>query len=503
MTELYPPDATLNALSGSADPEQEVLFIPTGQSPYYTSFYKMLHRLLAVARRAGDLRVYKDGPLTFGVRAGRFCDGPANVDYAGSTGNALANTAVNSVYLTPAGVLTVSQSGFPAAGATPHIPLATITTGGGDYGHEAVIDCRGRSLYGPVTAQTAADGNRLHDLAAPAATQTLTAGGFTIAHGNKPVVLLTVNAASDLASSAVTAVAAGSALGQRLTIVVAASTGDAGRLVTIRNAAGTRLAGDWARASGSGLVGCFLELAWDGSAWVETGRDRGAGAVGSGESAMAAGNSWAAGVCALAAGSGSTASGYHSAALNGATATKHAAFASGYSKAVAPFAHATGYFAQADAFGKSALASHGGDWGANQATRMTVRAATTGATGAELTADGNAPGTITMPGSGDAFTNRVPLADATTYAFTVTIAARQDTGANSALFKRMALLSRTSGTVSLVGAVGTLGTDINPDAWAVALAPDDTNKCLKITVTGKAATNIHWVALVEAVEIRY
>ena len=50
--------------------------MPVGQSPYHVSFYKMQQRLLNVARRAGDLRVYKDGPLTFGVRTGFFMDGP-------------------------------------------------------------------------------------------------------------------------------------------------------------------------------------------------------------------------------------------------------------------------------------------------------------------------------------------------------------------------------------------------------------------------------------------
>ena len=58
MNELYPSDAQLNALSGLNDAEQEVLFIATGESPYYTSFYKMLYRMLDVSRRAGDLRVY-------------------------------------------------------------------------------------------------------------------------------------------------------------------------------------------------------------------------------------------------------------------------------------------------------------------------------------------------------------------------------------------------------------------------------------------------------------
>jgi hypothetical protein len=76
MNELYPSDSQLNALSGLCDAEQEVLYVATGESPYYTSFYKMLYRLLDVARRGGDFRVYKDGDLTFGVRAGRLADGP-------------------------------------------------------------------------------------------------------------------------------------------------------------------------------------------------------------------------------------------------------------------------------------------------------------------------------------------------------------------------------------------------------------------------------------------
>jgi len=65
MSELYPSDADLNALSGTADAEQGVAYPTIFESPYYTTFYKMLYRLLDVARRAGDLRVCKDGDLTF------------------------------------------------------------------------------------------------------------------------------------------------------------------------------------------------------------------------------------------------------------------------------------------------------------------------------------------------------------------------------------------------------------------------------------------------------
>ena len=131
MTELYPSDAELNSLSGTSDPGQEVLYIPTGESPYYTSFYKMLYRLLDAARRAGDLRVYKDGDLTFGVRAGRLANGDNTIAYAGASAQALTNNATNYIYLAVSGAtatLTVNTTGFPNPSATPHIPLATIVT---------------------------------------------------------------------------------------------------------------------------------------------------------------------------------------------------------------------------------------------------------------------------------------------------------------------------------------------------------------------------------------
>ncbi len=156
MPELYPSDAELAALSGTTDAEQEVLFVPIGESPYYVSFYKMLHRLLDVARRAGDLRVYKDGDLTFAVRAGRFMDGSTARDYAGASGQALTNNATNYIYLTPAGTLTVNTTGFPDPATTAHLPLATIVTSAGSYGFADLTDYRGRALLGPAAGISAA-----------------------------------------------------------------------------------------------------------------------------------------------------------------------------------------------------------------------------------------------------------------------------------------------------------------------------------------------------------
>ena len=133
MAEAYPSDADINALSGTNDSEQGVLYVPTGESPYYTSFYKMVYRLLDATRRAGDLRVYKDADLSYGVRAGKYFDGDTLVSYAQSTANALTNNATNYIYLLADGTLTKNTSGFPVPSVTPHIRLAEITTSGGDY----------------------------------------------------------------------------------------------------------------------------------------------------------------------------------------------------------------------------------------------------------------------------------------------------------------------------------------------------------------------------------
>lgn len=154
MSELHPPDADLNALSGTADAEQEVPFLTIGEAPYYTSFYRMLYRLLTVARRAGDLRVYKDGELTFGVRAGSFFDGSELRQYAGSTGNALTNNATSHVYLDAAGVLHVATDDFPAPSA-PHVRLATVTTSAGGYTHEDISDKRGAAMFSTTSGVSA------------------------------------------------------------------------------------------------------------------------------------------------------------------------------------------------------------------------------------------------------------------------------------------------------------------------------------------------------------
>lgn len=146
MAELYPTDSELNNLSGTNDGGQGVAYPTIFESPYYTTFYKMLYRLLNVTRRAGDLRVYKDGDLTFGVRAGNYLNSDAAVTYSGSTEQSLTDDATNYIYLTATGTLTKNTTGFPIPSVTPHIRLATILTASGVYDIDDITDYRGTSF---------------------------------------------------------------------------------------------------------------------------------------------------------------------------------------------------------------------------------------------------------------------------------------------------------------------------------------------------------------------
>jgi len=140
MAEVYPSDNEL--LNLQDDAETGVEYIATGQAPYYLHFRKLLHRLLLATRRANDLRTYDEGGLDIGVKAGKFLAGTAQVDYAGSSGNALADDKANIyVYLTSAGVLITNEyTDFPDLATTPHIRLAIVTTSGGDI--TSIEDCR-------------------------------------------------------------------------------------------------------------------------------------------------------------------------------------------------------------------------------------------------------------------------------------------------------------------------------------------------------------------------
>ena len=140
MAEVYPSDNEL--LNIQSDGETGVEYIATGTAPYYLEFRKFLYRLLLATRRANDLRVYDEGGLGIGVKAGKFWLDTELMSYAGSSGNTLADDKQNIyVYLNSSASLVINEySSFPDMSTTPHIRLAIVSTSGGDI--KAITDCR-------------------------------------------------------------------------------------------------------------------------------------------------------------------------------------------------------------------------------------------------------------------------------------------------------------------------------------------------------------------------
>jgi hypothetical protein len=140
MTEVYPSDSEL--LNIVSENETGVEYIPTGTSPYYLHFRKLLYRLLLATRRANDLRVFNEGGLDIGVKSGKYWGGSDFVEYTGSSGNTLAdNKSSIYVYLDSLGnLITTEYSSFPSMASTAHVRLAIVITSGGEI--TSITDCR-------------------------------------------------------------------------------------------------------------------------------------------------------------------------------------------------------------------------------------------------------------------------------------------------------------------------------------------------------------------------
>ena len=119
---------------------------------------------------------------------------------------------------------------------------------------------------------------------------------------------------------------------------------------------------------------------------------------------------------------------------------------------------------------------------------------TNNATPTELTSDG-----VDEPGAGD--DNRFLIPNNKAIGFTIDIVARRDGGSQNSFFTRRGMIQNTGGTCSLVGAVQTIGTDINAAGWAVEITADDTDNYLAITVTGALGVIIDWVAVISGIEL--
>jgi hypothetical protein len=133
-----------------------------------------------------------------------------------------------------------------------------------------------------------------------------------------------------------------------------------------------------------------------------------------------------------------------------------------------------------------------------QCTEITMACSTTDATPAALGLGDCSADADDLAVSAVAF----PCETNTTYALLICVAARKDDG-TSAMFVRQTVIKNVDGTVSLEGAVQTVGADVNPAGWSVAVAADDANKCLQILAAGAEGANIRWAAVVQAVEITF
>ena len=324
-----------------------------------------------------------------------------------------------------------------------------------------------------------------------AATQTISANDFTLVHNNKSILLITTSGSPfGRISSAVEAIADGVVIGQELTILFVTATS---ANFTILDNANTVLKGDWVRNDGEES---WLKVVWDGSNWVEVGRNRGdKNSVASGIESVAegiattstTGGSHAEGVSTTASGSPSHAEGSNTVASGSSShAEGNTTAASGNGS------HTQGLQSIAALYGEHAQAS--GRFAANgdaQRSVVLARIATTDETLTETFLDG--------------VDDLLTILDEYTYACKVTVVGRQDTGVDHFMGTYHVLIERTGGVVALVGAIDSY--ENNAGGWGaggglpVSILAGATN--LEVWVEGLAGHNIRWEVRVDMDRVGY
>jgi len=213
------------------------------------------------------------------------------------------------------------------------------------------------------------------------------------------------------------------------------------------------------------------------------------------EAAIALGDQCTASGAGAFATSGCTASGANSFAHGGSgtSATNTNAVAFGLQCiASGAFTTAIGVWGVADRYGQFTHGSAAFSIGHGQFVRLIASSRTTNATPTLLWLNGAlASARFTIP-SGKIF------------AFAARISGIKSDGTAASHYVRKGTIKNVSGTVTLVGSIETIGTDVEDNAATdVAITADDANDALQINVTGIAAETWRWVAVVEGVEIIY
>lgn len=167
----------------------------------------------------------------------------------------------------------------------------------------------------------------------------------------------------------------------------------------------------------------------------------------------------------------------------------------------ADFAIALGKNASSDVKGKIAFSNFTiaptYSTGSAQSGQYTLGCQTSDATATTMTSDNSA--TVSS-------NNQVKLHDHEAVAFEILLVGRQDgtDGSACAAWKITGLINRASGVANTTLVNSSTTVIDNTPSWGTpALSADTTNGCLKIQVTGAAATDIAWVATVTTSELTH
>ena len=262
----------------------------------------------------------------------------------------------------------------------------------------------------------------------------------------------------------------------------------------VASGTGSFTVGDGNTSSGNGSA----TLGWSNSATSSASFARGYGSTASSSYSAANGYfSTASGQSSFAAGQSVVASGGYSAAFGeSCSSSGDNSFSAGNnSTANATSSFAFGWYARVFGiqnrivFGRTQLTA-----GDCQQSKFFLSKNTTNNTATTLTTGGGVAGT----------TNQVILSDQSAYRFKGTIIGKKSGTTDIASWDVDGLIVRGANAASTTLAVSNVTLVQNTPAWGTpTLAADTTNGGLQVQVTGAAATNIQWTAVIETTEVIY
>jgi hypothetical protein len=198
-------------------------------------------------------------------------------------------------------------------------------------------------------------------------------------------------------------------------------------------------------------------------------------------------------------GQNNTASGSRATAIGGQgnIASGNQSFAQGHScTASGDYSFSMGFQANSfSIYGRQVYASgQEATSGDAQTSKFVLHERTTDTTATTLTTNSSAAST----------TNQVILSNQSAYRFKGTIIGKQSGSTNAAAWDVDGLIVRGANAAATTLTLGNVNLVSNTPAWGTpTLAADTTNGGLRVQVTGAAATNIQWTAIIETTEVIY